>query len=312
MKIIFFGSFQYAVPALEALIKNGFEILAVVTNPDSLQGRKKELVASPVKIAAQEAGLKTFQPKTLKVKSGISPTLDPRLLAREFSSGYMPDLLRSLNPNLGIVVAYSKIIPKEILELFPKGVLNIHPSFLPAYRGPSPVQTAILNGETETGATIMQVDKEVDHGPILAQIKYQIPPGAYYQQVTQELFQLGAKLLVKTIPDWLAGNITPQPQDHSQATFTKKFSWQDGRIDWSQPAEKIYNQIRAFNPEPGTWTMLNGKILKILKASLSKGSTLDLQKGRPLILEEVQPEGKKAMPFQDFLHGVGKKELKFE
>ena len=286
MKIIFFGSFQYAVPALEAFIKNSYEILAIVTNPDSLQGRKKELVASPVKLAAQQAGLNVIQPEKLRHNA-------------EFL-----EYLKSLNPDLNIVVAYGKIIPKEIIELPKYGTINIHPSLLPAYRGPSPVQTAILNGEKETGVTIMQIDEEVDHGPILAQAKYQISPNAYYQQITRELFQTGAELLIKTMPDWLAGKVIPRPQNHSSATFTKKFSWPDGRIDWNQPAEKIFNQIHALNPEPGTWTTFNGKILKILKASLSKGSTL--------ILEEVQPEGKKAMAFEDFLRRIGERELKFE
>jgi len=286
MKIIFFGSFQYAVPALEAFIKNSYEILAIVTNPDSLQGRKKELVASPVKLAAQQAGLNVIQPEKLRHNA-------------EFL-----EYLKSLNPDLNIVVAYGKIIPKEIIELPKYGTINIHPSLLPAYRGPSPVQAAILNGEKETGVTIMQIDEEVDHGPILAQAKYQISPNAYYQQITRELFQTGAELLIKTMPDWLAGKVIPRPQNHSSATFTKKFSWPDGRIDWNQPAEKIFNQIRALNPEPGTWTTFNGKILKILKASLSKGSTL--------ILEEVQPEGKKAMAFEDFLRRIGERELKFE
>ena len=206
-------------------------------------------------------------------------------------------------PDLGIVVAYSKIIPKEILDIFPKGVLNIHPSLLPAYRGPSPVQTAILNGEKETGVTIMQIDEEVDHGPILAQAKYQIPPDAYTPQVTHDLFELGTELLTQTIPDLLEGKVDLRQQDHSQATFTKKFTWQDGRIDWTQPAEKIYHQIRALNPEPGTWTMFNNKVLKILKAVLNKGWTL--------ILEEVQLEGKKVMSYEDFLRGIDQKEINF-
>ena len=154
MKIIFFGSFQYAVPALEAFIKNSYEILAIVTNPDSLQGRKKELVASPVKLAAQQAGLNVIQPEKLRHNA-------------EFL-----EYLKSLNPDLNIVVAYGKIIPKEIIELPKYGTINIHPSLLPAYRGPSPVQTAILNGEKETGVTIMQIDEEVDHCPIFSQTKY--------------------------------------------------------------------------------------------------------------------------------------------
>lgn len=342
MSIIFFGTFRHAVPALEALIKNGFEIAAVVTNPDSPQGRKKELAPNPVKFTAQKYGLNILHPLSLKDnKSAISPTLDPRLLARDgasnsfgtpaspgppprvgnsdkkSSSGYIADLLS--DSDLAIVVGYSKILPKETIDLPKYGVLNIHPSLLPAYRGPSPVQSAILNGETETGVTIMQIDEEVDHGPILFQAKYQIPPDAYGPQITQELFRLGAELLIQIIPDWLNGKITSQPQNHAQATFTKKFTWPDGRIDWSQPAEKIYNQIRALNPEPGTWTTwkpgFQVKILKILKvypphqgSTLIQGRTLDL----PVIPLEVRPEGKKTMSFEDFLRGTGQKEIRFE
>lgn len=286
MKIIFFGSFQYAIPALEQLVKTGYEITAVVTNPDSLQERKKELTPTPVKLAAQKLGLNILQPEKLRNN-------------QEFL-----EILKSLNPDLNIVVAYGKIIPKEIIELPKHGTINIHPSLLPAYRGPSPIQSAILNGEKETGVTIMQIDEEVDHGAILSQAKYQIHPDAYLPQVTQELFQLGAELLIKTIPDWLEGKIVPQPQDHSQATFTKKFSWENGRIDWNQSTEKIYNQIRALNPEPGTWTTLNGKILKILKAEIGEDGKI--------LPQDVQLEGKKAMPFQDFLRGIGKRELDFE
>lgn len=305
MKIIFFGTFQYSVPVLEALIKNSYEITTVVTSPDSPQGRKKELTPTPVKLAAQKYGLPVFQPSSLKIQNiENSPEIENLKL-------------KIKSADLEIVVAYSKILPKEIIELPKYGTLNIHPSLLPAYRGPSPVQTAILNGETETGVTIMKMDEEVDHGPILSQVKYQIPQNAYCPQVTQELFELGAELLIKTIPGWLEGKITPLPQDHSKATFTKKFSWKDGRIDWKQPAEKIYNQIRALNPEPGAWTTLNGKILKILKASPpNQGSTLNPQKGRtldlPILPQEVQPEGKKPMTFEDFLRGMGHKELHFE
>lgn len=297
MKIIFFGTFAHAVPALETLVKNGYEIVAVVTNPDSLRGRKKELTPTPVKLTAQKYGLPIFQPSSLKIQNiENSPEIENLKLKMK-------------STDLSVAVAYSKILPKEIIELPKYGTINIHPSLLPAYRGPSPVQTAILNGETQTGVTIMQIDEEVDHGPILAQVKYQIPPDAYCPQVTQELFELGAELLIKTIPQWLDGKITPQPQNHSQATFTKKFSWKDGRIDWKQPAEKICNQIRALNPEPGAWTTWERgsqvEILKILKVfPPNQGSTLDLQ--------EVQPEGKKPMTFEDFLRGIDDKEPHFK
>ena len=316
-KIIFFGTFEYAAHSLKALIEAGYLITAVITNPDSTRGRKKERTPTPVKLVAQAAGLPVLQPTTLKSgKSAIYPLENSRAMSRGSRVGDIADL-----PDLAIVVAYSKIIPKEILEIFPKGVLNIHPSLLPAYRGPSPAQTAILNGEKETGVTIMQIDEEVDHGPILAQAKYQISPDAYCPQVTHELFELGTELLIQTIPDHLSGKANLKPQDDSLATFSKKFSWSDGRIDWQQPAEKIYNQIRALNPEPGAWTTwkrgFQVKILKILKAypptsRLSLESLKRFNLELPIIPQEVQLEGKRPIPFEDFLHGIGQKDLHFE
>ena len=303
LKIVFFGSSEYSAHTLKALIEEGYLIVAIVTNPDSPQGRKKRLTPTPVKLVAQAAGLTILQPE--KINNN-----------QEFFK-----LLNDLNVTLGIVVAYSKIIPKEILDILPKGVLNIHPSLLPAYRGPSPVQTAILNEEMETGVSIMRIDEEVDHGPILAQAKYQIPLDAYTPQVTHELFELGTELLIQTIPDWIEHRVNLRPQDHTQATFTKKTTWPDGRIDWNQPAEKIYNQIRALNPEPGTWTTwkrgFQVKILKILKAypptsRLSLESLKRFNLELPIIPQEVQLEGKRPIPFEDFLHGIGQKDLHFE
>lgn len=289
-KIIFFGTFEYAAHSLKSLLEENYSIEMVVTNPDSPQGRKKVLTPTPVKLVAKAHSLEVLQPYSLKIGK-LENSLEIEKLK-----------LKIKTADLGIVVAYSKIIPKEILELFPKSVLNIHPSLLPAYRGPSPIQSAILNGEKETGVTIMKIDEEVDHGPILAQAKYQIPPDDYNSQISHELFELGTELLIQNIPDYLSGKAEIKLQDHSKATFTKKFSWENGKIDWSQPAEKIYNQIRALNPEPGTWTTFEGKILKIPKAKLENGKILP---------EEVQLEGKKNMPFEDFLRGIGKKEINF-
>ena len=216
-KIIFFGTPDFAMPVLEALIKNGYNV----------------------------SHLKT---KSLKDDS----------VFEEF---------KSLNPDLCVVAAYGKIIPKRYLEIPKYGFINVHPSLLPKYRGPSPVQTAIMNGDAETGASIMLVDEEVDHGPVLTKATYRIPDTKYHIEIAEDIFGLGAKLLVETLPKYTNGEIKPEPQDHSQATSTKMFSRIDGRINWNEPAEKIYNQIRALNPEPGTWTTWNGKVINIPTSS---------------------------------------------
>ncbi|MDO8495808.1 MAG: methionyl-tRNA formyltransferase [bacterium] len=306
-KIIFFGTSDFAVPALQALSAAEQQIVLVITTPDEIAGRQKVLTASPVKIAAQILGLDLIQPSSLRN--------NPELIEKIKGSG----------ASLGIVASYGKIIPKEILDLFPLGLLNIHPSLLPKYRGPSPIQSAILNGEKSTGITIMLVDEEVDHGAILSQTQYQLATSKYYGEIRAELARLGADLLIKTLVGYRLGESIPQPQDHTLATFTKKFSFAEGEINWHRSAEEILNQIRALNPEPGTWTTRTdkaGEIFKISKAvvvpettplppgsGLISGSRLLVSTGQgTLALEEVQPAGKKVMPIKSFLNGLGKLE----
>ncbi len=309
-KIIFFGTSGFAVPALKTLVKEGYEIVAVITNPDEPVGRKKVLTPPPVKIAAQRLGLKLLPPKTLQDREYLE-SLDPNPY--------------TLNPDLGVVAAYGKIIPAEIINLPRLGILNIHPSLLPKYRGPTPIQTTILNGEKETGITIIKIDEEADHGPILESRKWEIESRIKFEELSDELAKLGAELLIKILSDYLTGEIEPQPQDHSLATFTKKFMRDDARINWDKTAEEIDCQIRALNPEPGVWTMWNGKILKILETSL-QGSSLQTCKDDPckpgqvsqeenkiivgtgegsIILKTVQLEGKKATSVEDFVRGNG-------
>ena len=257
LKIIFFGTPDFAMPVLEALVKNGYNV-------------------------------SHFRSKFLKDEAIF-------------------DEFKKLNPDLCVVAAYGKIIPKRYLEVPKYGFVNVHPSLLPKYRGPSPVQTAILNGDAETGTSIMVVDEKVDHGPILAQKTYNLPirqaqgpefiegqPTTYNLQASEELFELGAKLLIETLPKYVSGEIKPEPQDHGQATFTRMFTREDGRINWSNPPEEIYNRIRAFNPEPGTWTTWKGKTINIKRAEFVGGK---------LQIQTIQIEGKKEMPFKEFLNG---------
>lgn len=306
MRIVFLGTSEFAVPALEALVKAGYEIVAVVTQPDMPVGRGLKMEAPAVKVKADEFGLRVLQPPTLRLSLGLTQGL----------------ALGELHADVGVCVAYGKIIPKEVLELFPHGILNIHPSLLPKYRGPSPIQTAICNGEMETGVTIMLLDAEMDHGPILTQKAIPLDHKILFTIVHNILAQKGAQLLLEVLPKWLTGEITPRAQDHARATFTKMLEREDGRIDWHKPAEQIERMVRAYDRWPGTWTTYNGKRLKVFRSSLLHAATGCASNPAPgyvwktetghiavncnpgaIILEKIQREGKKAITGADFLHG---------
>jgi len=244
LKIIFWGTPEFALPSLEALInpalfkkggvKNGYEISAVITNPDEPVGRKQILTPPPVKIFAQKHKIPVFQPSKLEI------------------GNWKLEIPRA---DLYVVAAYGKIIPKAIIELPRFGSLNIHPSLLPRWRGASPIQYTILNGDAETGVTIIEMDELMDHGPIVAVSEIiKLEPKITYQKLHDKLAELGADLLVKTLPKWVKGEITPQPQNDSEATFSKILKKEDGQINWSRPAEEIEQMVRAFNPWPGSWT----------------------------------------------------------
>lgn len=272
MKIIFFGTSEFAVPALETLYEAGFD-LTVITMPDQPVGRKKILTPPPIKIAADKFGLKVLQPSRLK----------DDVFFEEY---------KSLQPDFCVIAAYGKIIAERYISAPKYGFINIHPSLLPKYRGPTPMQTAILNGDSETAVTIIQIDKDMDHGPIFVQKKYAIGPNETLPELHDRLAKEGATLLIDVIKNF--STIKLLEQNHNQATFTKIFDRADGKIDWSRPTQEIYNQIRALNPEPGTWTTWNNKILNIKKATLVDGK---------LSLITIQLEGKKETSFADFLSG---------
>ena len=266
LNIVFFGTPDFAMPVLEALIKEGYNV-------------------------------SRFQPRTLKDEQ----------VFEEF---------KNLKPDICIIAAYGKILPQKYIDIPKYGFINIHPSILPKYRGPSPIQTAILNGDKETGVSIMLIDTEVDHGPILSNIKYKISKGKYYPEIAKELFDLGAKLLIETLPKYISGEIKPKEQDHTKATFTKMFDRKDGRINWQEPASKIYDRIRALGTEPGTWTTWKGKVLNIFgveilnKESNAPGLVEKLDgniavgtKKCYLILKSVQLEGGKIMDAKSFING---------
>jgi methionyl-tRNA formyltransferase len=221
-----------------------------------------------------------------------------------------------LRPDLCIVAAYGKLIPKRFLDIPRLGFLNIHPSLLPAYRGPSPIQSAILDGCASTGVSIMRVDEEMDHGPILAQEPWTIPAGFDAPACEGELADIGARLLTATLPGYIDGTAVPVPQDHAAATYTKKFSRDDGRLDWSELSAMVYNRIRALSSEPGTWTTWQGKALNILAAHPSIGPAAKpgavVRSGSDigvschdgiLVVEQLQPEGGRVMDARAFANG---------
>lgn len=298
-KIVFFGTPEFSLPAFRFLVENNYQIIGAVTAPDKSFGRKKILTPSPVKTFAQQNNIPVFQPNSLKKE---------------------PDFLqqfKELAPDLCIIVAYGKIIPKDYLVIPKYGFVNIHPSLLPKYRGPSPIQSAILNGEKETGVTIMLADEETDHGSVLEQIKHEISNTKSFKEISQKLSEVGAKLLIDTLPSYLDGTIQPKPQNHSEATFTKMLKREDGKINWNQSAEQIYNQVRALNPEPGTWTLWNNQTLNIAEGEISPAS-VNLFPGQVqiidnqiavatsagyLILKSLQLEGGKKIDAKSFLNG---------
>lgn len=290
---------------MERLLTKGYVPSLVVTAPDKPTGRKQELTPSPVKKAASQHTLPLAQPER-----PVELLSRPELKEAEFM----------------VLAAYGSILPKELVKLPPKGILNVHPSLLPLYRGPSPERASLLNGDDKTGVTVMLMDEEVDHGPIVAQLEFAIPKGIKHEELHSALGELGGELLAETIPKWLEGAIIPKEQDHSKATYTKKLAREDGRIDWTKPAAYIERQVRALHPWPGTFCKVgvqNKKSknreqnLKILKAEaiedvqgeagktfVAPGNKLGVYtRSGALLIEELQLEGKRPVSSKEFLLG---------
>lgn len=300
--ILFFGTPGFALPVLQALITSEYPIVGVVTNPDEPVGRKHELTPPPVKVLAEKHSIPVFQPEKLKC---------------ELWDHEIPPA------DLFIVAAYGKIIPKAILEIPKYGTLNVHPSLLPCWRGASPIQSAILAGDTDTGVTIMQLDELMDHGPIVAQQILHIGDRKYtYPELHDELAKKGARLLLETIPGWVNETIMPTPQDHAKATYCAMLNKDDGRIDWKKSAEEIERMIRAFNPWPSTWTLWHASDrtyrLRIDEADLipdepllgspglvwKKEKALLVKTSRGSIeIKRATLEGKKILTGAELLHG---------
>ncbi|MBO4834699.1 MAG: methionyl-tRNA formyltransferase [Lachnospiraceae bacterium] len=299
MRVIYLGTSDIAVPGLEALIHSKQEVVAVVTQPDKISGRGKNIRFSPVKEAALAAGLPVLQPERIKEEA-------------------VQNELKERNPDLFVVTAYSQKIPDEVIQIAPYGCINIHPSLLPKYRGAAPLIGAILNGEEVTGVTIMRIAAELDAGNILAQEKLVIEPDDTLRTLEPKAAELGARMLLEVIEQMEQGTLSETEQDPAEATYMKTISKEAGKIDFSQPAKQIRCQIRAFDPWPSAYTSLEGKTFKFWAADVVE-NTEDIEPGTvvyadkktlvvkcgedALSLREVQMEGKKRMSVEEFLRG---------
>ncbi len=303
MNVVFMGTPDFAVGSLKALLKAGYQITGVVTQPDKPKGRKKEPTAGPVKEEALSCGLFVYQPWRIRDAEAI-------------------EAIRAMQPDLIVVAAFGQIIPKEILDMPQYGCINVHASLLPAYRGAAPIQRAILDGCEKTGVSIMRMNEGLDTGDIISIEETAIGKEETGGSLFDRLAKLGAELLIKTIPEIVSGEATYQPQPNDSTTsYAKMIRKEDGRIDWTQDAAVIERQIRALNPWPSAYTALDQKMLKVWKASVAgedmpkdgaeagrivaqDQKSLRVQTGRGiLVLEEVQLAGKKRMKAEDFLRG---------
>ncbi|MDD3261461.1 MAG: methionyl-tRNA formyltransferase [Oscillospiraceae bacterium] len=295
MRVVFMGTPDFAVPCLQALLDAGHTVCGVYTQPDKPKGRKFTLTPPPVKVLAQKAGLSVFQPVSLR-------TADET------------EKLRCLQPEVVVVVAYGKLLPKEILAVPPKGCINVHASLLPAYRGAAPIQWSVLNGEKETGVTTMYMAEGLDTGDILLQEKTAIGPQETAGQLHDRLSQMGAELLVRTLDE--LDSLQPRPQGETTTAYASMLDKSLSPIDWNKPAQQIHDQICGLNPWPAAATTYEGMRLKIFAScvvspepaaakpgSVSGQFVVACGGGTALQITEVQPAGKKRMAASDFLRG---------
>ncbi len=296
-RIVFMGSPDFAVPTLQALAA-AYPVVGVVTQPDKPAGRGRKPTPPPVKRAAEALGIPVIQPRRLRRPEAF-------------------DALQAWQPDLIVVAAYGQILRPNVLALPRYGCINVHASLLPRWRGASPIQHAILHGDRETGITIMLMDEGMDTGPILSQQALPIAPDDTAATLSARLADLGARLLLGTLPGYLRGEIRPRPQPEEGVTYAPLLKKADGRLDFGQPAETLARQVRAFNPWPGAFTEWKSQPLKVHRAHAADLPTPGagvrlIVEGRPaigtaegvLVLDEVQPAGKKPMRGEDFLRGA--------
>lgn len=280
--VIFFGTSDFAVPSLEALSNDPrFQVTLIVTQPDRPVGRHAVLTPPPLKVSATKFGIPVLQPEKIKELQDVK-----------------------LDADVFVVASYGKILPQWLLDIPKHGCVNVHGSLLPRWRGASPIQAAIAAGDTETGVTIMKMDADLDHGPIITAAAEPIRSDDTGGSLHDRLAELGAKTLPDALAGYLDGTITASEQDHANATTCRTLTRDDGKIDWSKSAAEIERLVRAYNPWPGTWTELDTKRVKILSAKEgNSGLAMLCGDGAFLELVTVQPEGGKPMSGQDYQNG---------
>jgi methionyl-tRNA formyltransferase len=298
IRVVFMGSPDFALPGLSALAAvQTYQIVGVVTQPDRASGRGRELKAPPVKTLAVELNIPVVQPE--KLREAVAQ-------------------LQEWNPDLIVVAAFGQILKRNILDMPRYGCINVHASLLPRWRGAAPINAAILHGDEETGVTIMQMDAGLDTGPMLSRKSIRIRPDDTVGSVSQALSTLGAELLTETLPEYLSGNITPIPQPAEGFTYAPMLQKGDGQLNFTCSAVELERRVRAMNPWPGAWFEWNGNLLKVMRASIVSGEKGPVSgnrftvEGRPavqsaegvLVLDEVQPAGKKVMSGKSFLAGA--------
>lgn len=300
MRIVYMGTPDIAAIILKRLLEEPYEIVLTVTQPDRPKGRGKELAKSPVKVLSEEHGIPVFQPERLR---------NPEAVA----------VIREAKPDMIVVAAFGQILPKEILDMPKYGCINVHASLLPAYRGAAPIQWAVLDGQKESGVTIMYMNEGLDTGDILLQKRVSLSPDETGGSLYDTLSVMGAELLTEAIPKIVDGTLTAVPQGEMTTAYAKQLTKEMGRLDFTRPAEELERYIRGLNPWPGTYTQLDGKTFKIWRAevvtltdsSLEIGTVTDITKksftfvtGKGgLRVLELQPEGKRRMTTEEFLRG---------
>ncbi|MEK3722093.1 methionyl-tRNA formyltransferase [Paenibacillus sp. FSL H8-0034] len=301
MRIVFMGTPEFAVPALQVLVNySGIEVVGVVTQPDRPVGRKRLLTPTPVKEEAIKHGIPVLQPEKLRRPESVEE-------------------LRELQPDLIVTAAYGQILPKSVLAIPRLGCINIHASLLPRYRGGAPIHHAVMNGDTSTGVTIMYMAEGLDTGDMISSVELAIEDSDTTGTMFNKLSAAGAKLLLDTLPDLLAGRIQAVAQNHEAAVYSPNVSREQERIDWSRPAISLWNQVRGLNPRPGAYTTWNGEVLKIWSCDKPHQSEVANAPGTViaiseqgiqvatgagvLTITELQPAGKKAMQAAQFVLG---------
>ena len=303
-RLVLMGTPEFAVTVFKRIIEDGWHVVGLVSQPDHPVGRKQEIVATPTKQLAEHYGIPVFQP--VKIRNDF-------------------EFMRELKPDLVVTCAYGQIVPQALLDLPTHGCINVHGSLLPKLRGGAPIHRAIMNGDKETGITIMEMLAAMDAGRMYAQAKLPILDSDDLGSLSTKLSELGADLIVSTLPDYLEGKLKGTPQDEKQVTFGYNIKREEEKIDWNQPSRVIFNHIRALSPVPGSYTTIDGHLFKIYSSALvttkatqtaAPGTIIEVQNGilvktadGALNLVEIQPEAKKKMSARDYANGAGKKLL---